>query len=417
MTTATNMIPDREVEELLATLPEPRTIANPYPHYDRLRDLTPVYGYRDYPPGTVPGQDEAVTAWVLMKYDEVAAAARDNETFSSRDPLQEQSSAPTLMLVNHDNPEHDRLRALVNVAFSRKEIESIKPWIADRIGEMCESIPDGDVEVVETLTSVIPARVMMRLLGRPDADAAMCRGWATAFMLSADLTPAEREASNQSMVAYFTEHVGTLAAELADGKPAPEGLIAALLTAEIDGERLTLEEVIRFCLTLVVAGAETTTFLLTNLLYNLATMPDIAAQLREDRSLVSTFIEESLRHTGPPQRLFRIATRDVEIAGREIKAGDWVALFFAAANHDPAVFPAPDKFDLTRRNLRQHLSMGMGIHHCLGFAVAKSEAAALIEVVIDRYPALRLGDRAPVPQTSSLLTHSFESLTLNFRQA
>ena len=400
--------------ELVQALPRRDTIANPYPLYARLRELTPVYGYRDYPPGTVPDQDEAVTAWVLMKYEQVAAAARDHETFSSRDPLQDQSSAPTLMLVNHDNPEHDRLRALVNIAFSRKEIELVKPWIAARIVEMFDTIGGADIEVVDRLTSVIPARVMMHLLGRPDEDAAMCRGWATAFMLSADLTPAEREASNQSIVAYFTEHVGALAQALEAGGAAPDGLIAALLNAEVDGERLTLEEVIRFCITLVVAGSETTTFLLTNLLYNLATMPEVSDKLRRDRSLMPAFIEESLRHTGPPQRLFRVATRDVEIGGAEIKAGDWVALFYAAANHDPAVFPAPETFDMGRKNLRQHLSMGLGVHHCLGFAVAKSEAAALIDVVLDRFPKLHLADTAPVPQTSSLLTHSYDALTLNF---
>jgi cytochrome P450 len=403
-----------KVQELIASLPSPQTIANPYPVYAQLRELTPLYGYRDYPPGTIPDQDEAVTAWILMKYADVAAAARDHQTFSSRDPLQEQSSAPSLMLVNHDDPEHARLRNLVNIAFSRKEIEQLKPWITARINEMFDGIAGGELEVVEHLTSTIPARVMMRLLGQPDADAARCRGWATAFMLSADLTPAEREASNQSMVKYFIEQVSALDASLKSGHEAPPGLVAALLTAQSNGERLTLDEVIRFCVTLVVAGAETTTFLLTNLLYNLATMPEVAARLRADRTLVAAFIEESLRHTGPPQRLFRIATRDIEIGAQQIKAGDWVALFFAAANHDPAVFPAPEKFDLERKNLRQHLSMGMGIHHCLGFAVAKSEAEALVEVVLERFPHLTLGSVAPLAQTTSLLTHSYAALTLNF---
>jgi len=409
-----NPIAENVVNELVAALPTPQTIANPYPVYAQLRALTPLYGYRDYPPGTVPEQDEAVTAWILMKYADVAAAARDHLTFSSRDPLQEQSSAPSLMLVNHDDPEHARLRGLVNIAFSRKEIELIKPWIAARISEMFDAIHGGEREVVEHLTSVIPARVMMRLLGQPDTDAGRCRAWATAFMLSADLSPADREASNQSMVSYFIEQVSALDAALKAGGEPPPGLIAALLTAESGGERLSLDEVIRFCITLVVAGAETTTFLLTNLLYNLATKPDVAARLRVDRTLVAAFIEESLRHTGPPQRLFRIATRDVEIGGRQIKTGDWVALFFAAANHDPAVFPRPEMFDLDRTNLRQHLTMGMGIHHCLGVAAAKSEAAALVEVVLDRFPGLRLGSCDPVPQTTSLLTHSFAALTLNF---
>ncbi len=399
---------------LVDALPRPETIANPYPLYARLRPHTPIYGYRDYPPGTIPDQDEAVTAWVLMTYEEVARAARDHATFSSRDPLQEQSSAPTLMLVNHDNPEHDRLRRLISVAFSHKEIAQLKPWIAARIREMLAALPSGDVEVVSQFTSAIPARVMMRLLGCPDADAERCRGWATAFMLSAALTPKEREHSNQSMVAYFVDKVSGLHAALEAGVPPPDGLIAALLLAESEGERLTLDEVIRFCVTLVVAGAETTTFLLTNLLYNLATMPLVTAALRADRMLIAPFIDESLRHSGPPQRLFRIATRDVEVSNKLIKAGDWVALFFAAANHDPAVFPAPDRFDLTRRNLNMQLSMGAGIHHCLGFAVAKSEASALVEAVLDHCPDLRLGQTAPRAQCTSLLTHSYEALTLNF---
>ena len=402
------------IQQMLQRLPAPTTIANPYPLYDELRAATPVYGYRDYPPGTVPGQDEAVTAWVLMKYADVAMAARDHDTFSSRDPLQDQSSAPTLMLVNHDEPEHGRLRQLVNIAFSRKEIEHIKPWIRDRINEMFDELPNGDIEVVETLASVIPARVMMRLLGQPDKDADKCRGWATAFMLSADLTPEQREASNQELVKYFTDEVLALVEKLVSNDELPVGLIGALLTAEIDGEKLTVDEVIRFCLTLVVAGSETTTFLLANLMHNLATMPEISAQMRADKSLVPAFIEETLRHSGPPQRLFRIATRDVEIDGRQIKAGDWVALFFAAANHDPEVFPQPEKFDIGRDNLRRHLSMGLGIHHCLGFAVAKSEAQALVEVILERYPNLRLGSETPVKQQTSLLTHSFSSLTLNF---
>ena len=140
------------------------------------------------------------------------------------------------------------------------------------------------------------------------------------------------------------------------------------------------------------------------------------ASLRADKTLVTPFIDETLRHTGPPQRLFRVATRDVKVGSKEIKAGDWVALFFGAANHDPATFPNPEKFDLSRKNLRQQLSMGMGIHHCLGIAVAKSEAEALVEVVVDRFPNLGLGSTDPVPQTASLLTHSFAELTLDFNR-
>ena len=407
---------DSEFSGLIAKLPTPDGIANPYPIYRELRPHTPLPGYRDYPPGTVPGQDEPVSAWVLMKYNEVAAAARDHETFSSRDPLQEASSAPSLMLVNHDPPEHERLRNLVNVAFSRKEISSLLPWVSACIMEMLDELPRQNCEVVGELTSMIPARVMMRLFGQPDEDAAQCRRWATAFMLSADLTPEQREQSNKEMFEYFARRVQELAQAFENGEQLPEGLIAALIAAEVEGERLSIEEVIRFCVTLIVAGAETTTFLLANLIYNLATMPELAARLRADTSLVAAFIEESLRHSGPPQRLFRIATCDVVVGGREIREGDWVALFFGAANHDPDMFPNPESFDLDRPNHNRHLSMGLGIHHCLGFAVAKLEARAVVDAILERFPDMTLSTTAAVRQTSSLLTYSFERLYVDLER-
>lgn len=402
------------VDELLAALPTAQTIANPYPLYAELRPQTPAFGYQDYPPGTVPGQDEPVSAWVLMRYEDVLAAAQDHETFSSRDPLQEQSSAPSLMLVNHDNPEHDRLRQFVHAPFTFREIEGLKPWITERIESMVAPFAGAEVEVVSQLTSIIPARVMMRLLGQPDSDALRCRDWANAFMLSADLTAQEREQSNAQVLSYFIEEVSAQAQAVESGSAPRPGLIGALLAAEVEGTRLTPDEVIRFCITLVVAGAETTTFLLTNLLHNLATRPEVADALRANAKRILPFINETLRHSGPPQRLFRVATKDVTLGGQQIRAGDWVALFFGAANYDADVFPEPERFDLNRQNLRQQLSMGAGLHQCLGLATAKLEATAMIEVILAQFPGLQPGATQPVPQTASLLTHGFDALTLKF---
>ena len=409
MSTSTATVPD-----LLAALPTPTGIADPYPLYAALRAHAPVYGYVDYPPGTIPGADDPVTSWVLLDYADVTAAARDHRGFSSRDPLQELSSAPTLMLVNHDDPEHERLRRIVAPAFIPQRVRHLEPWLQTVVATLLDALPGGDVEVIDALAAVIPARVMLRFLGCPDEDAVRFRRWATAFMLSAPLPPAEREASNAELLAYFIERVSATATALEQGEAAPDNLIGALLEAEFEGERLTLDEVIRFCVTLVVAGAETTTFLLANLLHQLATLPAIRARLRNDPTLVGRFIDESLRHSGPPQRLFRVATGDIELRGRTIKAGDWVALFFAAANQDPTVFPAPREFDIDRPNLSQQLTFGHGIHRCLGFALARMEAEVLVAAVAARYPDLALGDTPPVPQTASLLTCSFDRLWLRF---
>ena len=405
---------NREVAALVEALPKGDTIASPYALYEKLRPHCPAYGYRDYPPGTVPDADEPVTAWVLLDYAHVSAAARDHRVFSSRDPLQEQSSAPTLMLVNHDNPEHDRLRGIVNMAFSRRRVEALEPWVGEIVNGMLSRLADGEVEVMDALAARIPARVMVGLLGLPDEVVEKFRRWATAFMLSADLSPAEREASNMELVQYFTATVEHLYGAIEKGEPVPDSLITALLKAEVDGEQLTLDEIIRFCITLVVAGSETTTFLLGNLLYNLATMPEVRAKLAADPALIDAFIDESLRHSGPPQRLFRIATQDVEVGGRLIREGDWVALFFAAANHDPAVFPDPSKFDIARPNLNKQLTFGVGIHHCLGSALARMEGRALIAALLDCMDEISLGRDAPVQQRASLLNHGLDRLTLRF---
>ncbi len=392
-------------------------IANPYPLYDQLRSLSPVAGYRDWPPGTIPGADEPVTAWALFRYDQIFDAARDSTTFSSRDPLQEASSAPSLMLVNTDPPKHEVERKLVSQAFSPRRVKRLEGWLGELIPRLLDELGKGDVEVME-FAAEIPTRAMVRLLGLPDGDHVRFRQWANAFMLSSSLTAEERIASNEEMVTTFATRLAEHTGRLAESPPTgdvedAEDLISALLRAEVGGQRLTPEEIVRFCVTLVVAGSETTTFLIGNLLHAMAREPEITARMRADRSLVNVFVEESMRLDGPPQRLFRIATRDVEVGGKLIRKGEWVALFFGSANRDPAVFAEPDVLDIDRPNIRQQLSMGHGLHFCLGAALARLEVAAVINAVLDRYPTIALTDDPGTKQTASLLTHAYVRLPLH----
>jgi len=391
-------------------------IANPYPLYEQLRAFSPVPGYQDWPPGTVPGADEPVTAWALFRHDQVLAAARDGETFSSRDPIQEASSAPSLMLVNTDPPAHTGERKLVSQAFSPRRIRRLENWLSELVPVLLADFDarahDGDPDVME-FADEVPTRAMVRLLGLPDGDHVRFKNWANAFMLSSTMTPEERMASNMEMVQAFTERVIEHSARLDDSQDIEdaEDLISALLRAELDGQRLTPEQIVRLCVTLVVAGSETTTYLIGSVLHAMAREPAVTARLRADRSLVGTFIEEVARLTGP-QRLFRIATRDVEIDGAQIKKGEWVALFFGAANHDPAVFEDPERLDLDRPNIRQHLAFGHGLHFCLGAPLARLEVVAVVNAVLDRYTVIGLSDEPGVRQTASLLTNGFVRLPL-----
>lgn len=400
----------------IEVLTTPQGIADPYPLYDQLRSSSPVAGYRDWPPGTVPGADEPVTAWALFRYDQVWEAARDSDTFSSRDPLQEASSAPSLMLVNTDPPKHEVERKLVSQAFSPRRVRRLEPWLTDLVPHLLDDLGEGEVDVM-SFAAEIPTRAMVRLLGLPEGDHVRFKNWANAFMLSSALTPEERMASNQEMVGAFAarlaEHSSIIAAQGAsEDVEDAEDLISALLRAEVDGERLTPEEIVRFCVTLVVAGSETTTFLIGNLLHALASEPEITARLRADRSMIPAFVEETMRRDGPPQRLFRIATRDVEVGGKLIRAGEWVALFFGSANRDPAVFPDPNRLDIDRPNLRKQLSFGTGLHFCLGSSLARLEVTAMLNAVLDRYQHIGLCDDPGTKQTASLLTHAYVRLPL-----
>lgn len=402
--------------DALGALTTPAGIADPYPLYDELRVLSPVAGYRDWPPGTVPGADEPVDAWALFRHDQVFEAARDSATFSSRDPIQEASSAPSLMLVNTDPPTHTAERKLVSQAFSPRRVKRLGGWLDELVPRLLDDIPDGETDVM-SFAAEVPTRAMVRLLGLPDGDHVRFKRWANAFMLSSAMTPDERMASNDEMVEAFAgrlaDHISACAGRPTTGHvDDAEDLISALVGAEVDGTRLTPEEIVRFCVTLVVAGSETTTYLIGNLLHALATEPDITARLRSDRSLSNTFVEETMRLSGPPQRLFRIATRDVEISGSVIRQGDWVALFFGAANRDPAVFDHPDRLDLDRPNIRQQLSLGHGLHFCLGAALARLEVLSIVNAVLDRYRTISLAADPGDKQNASLLTHGYTRLPL-----
>ncbi|MEM9036580.1 MAG: cytochrome P450 [Actinomycetota bacterium] len=395
------------VEDLTA----PEVIADPYPAYAALRDSSPHLGLVDYPPGTIPGQDPPVTAWALLRYADVDQAVRDHATFSSKDPRQEASEAPTLMLVNHDEPEHGPLRRLFSAAFTKRRVELLRPWLTEHLGPIVDQLGEAEeIELIEAVAARVPALVMTRLLGFPPEDAALLERWAPAFMLSADLTPEERNASNAEMAEYVVGHVGRCAT---GAGPDWDNLTTAMLAAEVEGRRLAPEEVVLFCITLLVAGAETTTGLIGNVVYEVATREPLRRALVADRSLIEPTIEETLRLTGPPQRLFRVATRDVELGGLTIGAGDWVALFFAAANRDPEVFDEPDTFRLGRPNVGQHLTFGRGNHFCLGAQLARLETAATLDALLDRAPDLRLGSTPPRKQSVNLLNHSFASLPVH----
>lgn len=387
----------------------PEVMANPYPFYDLLRDKPIEYGLEDFPPGTVPGKDQPIPAWVVLKHADVVHVCRNHQIFSSRDRMQEASSAPTLMLVNHDEPRHLELRMLAMKAFTPKRVEAdVSPWLATAVDRMLEVEGDGEIDFMTNLAPDLPARFMTRLLGTPEHDYKLLRRWANAFMVTADFTLEERMQCNAELFAYYTDAVGERYARLARGLPVGDDLMTAFIQAESNGGKLTREEVVLFCITLVVAGAETTGYLLGNLVATLVERPDLYSALRGDRTLVRPFIDESLRRDGPIQRLHRECVKDTEIGGVRIRSGDWVAVFFASANRDPAVWDAPNDFILKRPNIGKQMTFSHGIHHCMGAGIARNEADTMLNGLLDRYVAIEPGKGPMVRQRGGLLNYGLE---------
>ncbi len=383
---------------------KPATWENPYPAYSAWRERSPVVARM---PFVMPdGSEIEAYSWLLLRHDEVYGALRDHETFSSDFPPIP-NGPPRLPLIQDDPPRHSVMRRLVNKAFTARRIAQIEPWIRENAEELIAAMGDGEAEVIGGLAIPLPVRVIARLLGIPGSDYLTFKRWSDSFLTSnaRGLEPGSRMRNGMEMAAYF----GRVAAERRT--QGADDLISALVEAEVDGQRLAQAELLGFCILLLIAGNETTTNLIGNMLNLLAARPELWRRLRQDRSLVEGTIEEALRYESPVQVLFRFVRRDTEIAGRRILRNTTVAVAFGSANRDPAAFANAEQFDL-ERDWRNHLAFGAGIHYCLGAPLARVEAAVALNALLDRYETIAPGARPGTRQSASNVIFGFTELPL-----
>lgn len=378
----------------------PDWVSDPFPHYERLRESTPV---------------QVDDRWLVMRHEDVLRAVNDPGTFSS-----DHSDSPNAVLrdtpiIFRDPPGHTSHRRLVNKAFTPRRVAELEPWTRQTAGQLLDRLGAGTVDVVKGFCDELPVRVIARLMGVATGDHARFKRWsdqrsylignsgAGARVAADALAVAER--ANRRLVGYFeTAAAQRRATPRAD-------LITALVTAEVEGESLTDGQVAGICALLLTAGNVTTTNLLGNLLHVLAHRPDWYQRLSEDRSGIEAVIEEVLRFNSPVQWMGRRTTRAVELNGVTLPAGARVLLFYGAANRDPAAFPDPDEFSLGNGD-RAHLAFGHGIHFCLGAPLARMEARVGLDAFLDRYRTVRPGDGTAV-RISAAPTHcGFERLPL-----
>ncbi|RMH75367.1 MAG: cytochrome P450, partial [Actinomyces sp.] len=376
---------------------------DPYAVYRRLRDEAPAYWNPD------------LRFWALSRFADVLEGFRDHETYSSAGGVALEQRGRTgggySSMIDMDPPEHTVLRKLVSRVFTGRRVAAMEDEIRAIVdGYIDAFVMRGECDLVAELTGPFPMDVISAVLGIPESDRAELRRHADRILIREDGRPEMPAAALEGMfdlLAYFVEALPRR--RRGEGT----GLLTDLAGLDVDGRRLTDEELLGFCVLFVIAGHETTTKLVANAVEALSRHPDQRDELVADPGLVAGAVEEVLRYHNSTQYMHRTLTRDVELHGERLTAGDSVLLLIGAANHDEREFgPTAEEFDIHRRPERI-LSFGHGAHYCLGAALARLEARVALEQIHRRLPDYEVDHERKVRFHSSNVT-GWTSLPVHF---
>jgi cytochrome P450 len=322
--------------------------------------------------------------WVASRFDDVRAILLDHARFSSS--AMAGQGGLRFPLLTDDPPRHSVLRGLLAKAFTPAAMEGMRPAIEQLARDLVADIPAGEeVDIVAALTTPLPVAVIAGMMGVPAERAGDFKRWSNAIMgIQASPLDADRIASLMELRGYFQG----IAAERRS-RPGDD-LVSALTRVSDTSETLTDDQIVGFSMLLMIAGNETTTNLLGNLIQRLAGAPDHWAALRADPARIEGAIEESLRVDSPAQMLMRVATQDVTVGGKAIKAGENVLVYLASANRDPGRWNDPADFELSRE-IGRHVAFGHGVHTCIGAPLARMEAKAAMDALVARFSRLERG--------------------------
>jgi cytochrome P450 len=359
--------------------------------YRRLRAEAPVYWC------------EAAGFWALSKHADVDAVSRNPELFCSsqgvvvNDPMRDGSMPVTPpSIIYMDPPAHVRYRRLVSKAFTPRMVKTLEPSIRTLARQTVDAIvPGAPLDFVEHVAVPLPMLVIAEMLGIPAADRARFKYWSDEIVAGADKGVQATMGVMQELFGYFMEVLAARRTAL------EQDLISALAFAEVDGERLADDEILMFCMTLLVAGNETTRNLIAGGAHALMRFPDERHRLVSEPALLPRAIDEMLRWVTPVKTFARTATRDTVIRGQPIAAGDYLVLLYASANRDQEAWgPTAEHFDVARSPGPGHLAFGIGQHSCLGANLALLESRVLFEELLARFPDFELaGDVVRVRST------------------
>jgi cytochrome P450 len=372
----------------LCRLLEPQVLADPYPLYERLRREDPVHW------------DPYLHSWVVTRYADVITVLRDFSAARTATP--EQLSAIGLsklaplarvmvkQMLFLDPPSHSRIRGLAACAFTPARVSALKNRIQQLADELLDRVAtSGQMDILADFAEPLPAIITSELFGVPTEFALQLKTWSARFaeMLGNFQHNPDRIPNMLETIENLTEFFRR-AVDDQRKKPCP-GLIPSLLRAELEGDRLTEDELIANCIITLVGGLETTTNLIGNGMLTLLRHPQEMQRLRRDPALMVSAVEELLRYESPSQHTARLAPADLELGGKSIRKRQAVIAVMGAGNRDPERFPDPNRLDLARQDNR-HLAFGWAAHFCFGAPLARIEGQVAFAALLNRFPNVRL---------------------------
>jgi cytochrome P450 len=372
---------------------------NPYPLYQQARTKSPLL------------LDPHSGLWMLFDFDSVKQVLSDPATFSSR-------FGPDWLIFT-DPPRHSKLRALVSKAFTPRSIVNLEPRIRAISRNLLQGrVEMGEMDLAADFSVPLPMKVIAEMLGIPACDHHRLKRWVD-VILRMSYTIGQKGPDAASATSDFTDVTLEMSEYLADflkGQKASPGdnLLSRLAQAEVDGERLTHAEILGFLQLLLLGGSETTTNLINNAILCFIENPSQLDLLRQDMELLPGAIEEVLRYRSPVQWIYRVTRREVEMHGQIIGPSRLVLAVIGSANHDPAQFANPERFDITR-DPNPHIGFGNGMHFCLGSALARLEARIALTDLLERLSDIQLADSQPWPPREGLHVHGPARLPIRFK--
>ena len=368
---------------------------NPYPHYRHWRENHPIWWAND------------INAWVLSRHEDVRSVLKNAALFSSKSLGEMEHQTLSFPLLTDDPPRHTELRHIVSKAFTSRTLKQMETEVETLVEDLLDKlVGKTSVDIAAEFTIPLPVSLIARLMGIAEERHEDFKRWSDAMVSTGKAVEIkDRMPDVMEMAGYFQSLIE-------DRRENPgDDLVSQVVNSEVDGQSLSDEDIVGFCMLLLVAGNETTANLLSNLLDYYAGHPDSWNELSDNPDKIDAAVEEALRFDAPVQWVNRKATAETQIHGRTIKKGEVVYALIGSANHDPEYYQNPEIFSLNRKR-KDHHALGYGIHFCIGAPLAKMEARYALKGLLKRFTRIRHAESGENERTYSHMLRGYHHLWL-----